>query len=68
MAATSQSGTKTQRKGKTTHKAQPPAEKHQLIAETAYMLAQKRGFEIGHELEDWLQAEAQVEAQLTRKH
>jgi hypothetical protein len=27
------------------------------IAETAYYLAEKRGFEPGHELEDWFEAE-----------
>ena len=31
-----------------------------MIEEAAYYLAEKRGFEPGHELEDWLQAEAQI--------
>ena len=31
-----------------------------MIAEAAYHRAEKRGFEPGHELEDWLAAEAQV--------
>ena len=31
-----------------------------MIEEAAYHLAEKRGFAPGHELEDWLQAEAQV--------
>lgn len=34
----------------------------QLISETAYFLAEKRGFAPGHELEDWLSAEAEVDA------
>lgn len=36
------------------------AQIRQMIAEAAYYLAEQRGFEPGHELEDWLQAEAQV--------
>jgi len=31
-----------------------------LIAERAYYKAEARGFEFGHELEDWLAAEAEV--------
>ncbi|MDZ4210669.1 MAG: DUF2934 domain-containing protein [Methylotenera sp.] len=31
-----------------------------LIAECAYYKAEARGFESGHELEDWLAAEAEV--------
>lgn len=34
------------------------------IAEIAYFKAEKRGFEPGHEAEDWLAAEAEVDAQL----
>jgi len=32
-----------------------------LIAELAYFRAQSRGFEPGHEVEDWLAAEAEVD-------
>jgi hypothetical protein len=32
-----------------------------LIAELAYFRALKRGFEPGHEMEDWLAAEAEFE-------
>lgn len=42
----------------------PPEEREQLIARAAYFRAEKRGFEPGHELEDWLQAEAEVDASL----
>jgi hypothetical protein len=35
-------------------------ELHQLIAQAAYRLAQQRSFSPGHELEDWLAAEAEV--------
>jgi Protein of unknown function (DUF2934) len=31
------------------------------IAERAYFRAQSRGFEPGHEVEDWLAAEAEIE-------
>lgn len=35
--------------------------RHALIAEHAYYLAEQRGFEPGHELDDWLTAETNVE-------
>ena len=35
-----------------------------MIAEAAYYLAEKRGFAPGGELQDWLEAEAQIEAWL----
>jgi hypothetical protein len=38
--------------------------KQLMISEAAYYCAEKRGFETGHELEDWLEAEAQMEALL----
>jgi hypothetical protein len=42
--------------------AAPTAEqRHELIAKAAYFRAQRRGFRAGHELEDWLAAEAEVE-------
>jgi hypothetical protein len=33
---------------------------HQQIAKAAYCRAEQRGFEPGHELEDWLLAEAEI--------
>nr|WP_298726702.1 DUF2934 domain-containing protein [uncultured Steroidobacter sp.] len=39
------------------HRAQ---ERHDMVATAAYFRAQKRGFEPGHELEDWIAAEAEV--------
>jgi hypothetical protein len=34
---------------------------HQVqVALAAYFIAEKRGFEPGHELDDWLAAEAQI--------
>jgi hypothetical protein len=41
-----------------------PEEIRQLIAEAAYYRAMERGFEPGHELEDWIQAEAEVMGRL----
>ena len=35
-----------------------------LVAETAYLRAERRGFAPGHETEDWLAAEAEVDALL----
>jgi hypothetical protein len=37
-----------------------PAERHAMIAEVAYYIAEQRGFQPGHELEDWLCAEREV--------
>ena len=38
-----------------------------MIAEAAYLRAAARGFAPGHELEDWLAAEAEVDARLGRR-
>ena len=35
-----------------------------MIAEAAYLRAERRGFEHGHEVEDWLSAEVEVNALL----
>ena len=37
-----------------------PDEIRRLIAEAAYYRAMERGFEPGHELEDWVEAESEV--------
>jgi hypothetical protein len=39
-----------------------------LIAESAYLRAERRGFAPGHEAEDWLAAEAEVDALLKAAH
>lgn len=36
-----------------------------MIAEAAYYLAEKRGFGFGREVEDWLLAEKQIDAQFS---
>ena len=41
-----------------------PEVRRGLIAQAAYLRAQRRGFAPGHELEDWLAAEAEVDAAL----
>ena len=39
------------------------AEPHHRIAVAAYFLSERRGFEPGHELDDWLAAEDAIEAE-----
>jgi hypothetical protein len=41
-----------------------PEARRALIAENAYLRAERRGFDPGHETEDWLAAEAEVDALL----
>ncbi len=45
----------------------PPMESewHRMISEAAYFLAEKRGFEPGAALDDWLEAELEVKEVLT---
>ena len=38
--------------------------RHAMIAENAYLRAERRGFAPGREAEDWLSAEAEVDALL----
>jgi hypothetical protein len=40
----------------------PPMESdwHRMVSEAAYFLAEKRGFEPGRTLDDWLEAEQKV--------
>jgi hypothetical protein len=42
-------------------------ELQKLISEAAYYRAKQRGFQPGHELEDWIQAEAEVMRRLERR-
>jgi hypothetical protein len=39
-----------------------PAERHRHISELAYRRAEQRGFAPGDEVEDWLEAEREVDA------
>jgi hypothetical protein len=38
-----------------------PQDRQERIAHAAYYLAERRGFEPGHEMEDWLAAESQID-------
>lgn len=41
-----------------------PEQRLKLIAQAAYFIAERRGFAPGNEVEDWLQAEAEIEARI----
>jgi len=41
-------------------------DRRQLVAVEAYLLAERRGFAAGRELEDWVAAEAVVDSRLLR--
>ncbi|MGZ8270829.1 MAG: DUF2934 domain-containing protein [Methylophilus sp.] len=36
------------------------------IAERAYYKAEARGYEPGHEIQDWIEAEAEIQAEVSR--
>jgi len=44
-----------------------PEERWRMVAEAAYLRAEKRGFSGGNPTDDWLAAEAEVDKILTRK-
>ena len=44
-----------------------PEELQRWIAEAAYYRAERRGFEPGYEIEDWLAAEAETRERLGRE-
>ncbi len=41
-----------------------PELRHRMISEAAYQMYEERGFADGYDLDDWLQAESEVERQL----
>ena len=41
-----------------------PQTRHRMIAEAAYLIAAKRGFQGDSAMDDWLKAEARIDAQL----
>jgi len=45
-----------------------PEARRTMIAEGAYLRAERRGFAPGHETEDWLAAEAEVDVLLKVAH
>jgi len=42
-----------------------PERRQIMICEAAYYIAEHRGFEPGHDVDDWLAAEQQIDAALT---
>jgi hypothetical protein len=42
------------------------SERERLIAETAYLRSERRGFAPGFQLDDWLAAEAQIDIEVNR--
>lgn len=42
-----------------------PIQREEMIRKAAYLRAERRGFAVGQELEDWLAAEAEVDNSLT---
>lgn len=54
------------RKRKSGVSALPSAEqRHRMISEAAYYIAEHRGFAAGDTIHDWLQAEKQIDSQLS---
>jgi hypothetical protein len=45
---------------------QSEEERRRMIASNAYLRAEKRRFEAGHEVADWLAAEAEVDREILR--
>jgi hypothetical protein len=43
-----------------------PLDREAMIAESAYFRSAHRGFEPGHEVDDWLAAESEIDAALAR--
>lgn len=41
-----------------------PEERYKMIAAAAYLRAERRGFANGHALDDWIAAEAEIDAML----
>lgn len=44
-----------------------PEERWRMVAEAAYLRAERRGFSGGNPTEDWLAAEAEIDAILTKR-
>lgn len=52
--------------GKTRVSTLSPAERFRLIAEMAFLKAEGRGFEGGDPVQDWLEAEKEVDGKLSK--
>ena len=75
VPATADTRARSQAKAVRTPKAKPPQraavsaeDRRAMIAEAAYLRAERRGFAPGHEAEDWLAAEVEVDALLKLGH
>jgi hypothetical protein len=44
-----------------------PEDRRRLVAAEAYLLAERRGFAAGNEVEDWVAAEAAVDSRLQQQ-
>jgi len=62
--AAKQGGNAKRRKNQTVNRD----ERQRLIAESAYLIAEKRGFQGGNAMDDWLKAEAEVDAKFAAMH
>jgi hypothetical protein len=51
-----------------TPSAAPAAETHERIAALAYLKAEARGFSSGHDLDDWLEAEREINRAVDPRH
>jgi hypothetical protein len=67
-AAASSSGPATpkRRKGAAMTRTVSGEQRHAMIAERAYLLAEQRGFQGGDPVQDWLEGEKAVDALLSR--
>lgn len=75
VSAAADTRPRTQAKAARTTKAKAPQraavsaeDRRAMIAEAAYLRAERRGFASGHETEDWLAAEVEVDALLKIGH
>lgn len=50
--------------GESPREASAAERRHSLVAEAAYFRAARRGFAPGHEVDDWLEAEREIEDRL----
>jgi hypothetical protein len=46
----------------------PMSFRHDMVSEAAYFRAERRGFLGGHEIEDWLAAEEEVDELIARRY
>lgn len=53
-------------KSKRIYRIVPPEERHHLIAEAAYFRAENRGFQGGCPVQDWLEAEREIDQLLSQ--